>query len=1008
MSVVAGIFAPAVGVMDRLTFPKKIGLLGLIFALPMLALTLYLFDRLNESIVFTETEHAGVPLVAGARGVLPLVQAHRGTSQLYLNAATRDPALATKLDQIEAQADKALAALESADKQYGASFGTAKSLTEIHNDWNALKVVGKTMNAQENWTRHNALVDRLFAYVSQSADASNLTLDPELASYYVMDAVVNRLPAMAEYAARLRGMGSGIIKSGQIDQESYANLKVQRQLFERESKALDSGLQKAIQVTPAIKASMEAGKEAVVKAANQFNNEMLDKLVKGEVKKLDAADYFKAGSQVVDAAYALFDVGAQQLGRLLEQRVAADSRRKHLALYGTLATLVVLAYLFAGMLLAVRRGLNTIREATQRVAAGDATETVQFSGRDELRDVANAVNQMIATLRSFVQAQLDMALAHNETGVISHRMPDEKFTGAYRDMAANVNQMVGEHIAINAKFVDLVGQYSNGDFSSVMDDLPGEKKRISEAAEVVRLKMQQAEQDARETLKIKIALDNASVNIMVVDNTGTVQYLNDAANALMQTRESSLRNALPGFAAAKVRGSHFDALYQSGSQSGSMLANLCQAQRSEIQLGDLTFRIQTNAIVDTQGQRLGTVIEWLDRTVEVGMENEIADIVSAAASGDFSKRVAVQGKEGFFLELAHGMNQILQTNEIGLNEVVRVLGGLAQGDLTQDIDKEFSGTFAKLKDDANETNAKLAEIIGQIREAAEAINSAATEISTGNADLSQRTEEQASSLEETASSMEELTVTVKQNADNARQANQLANSASEIASKGGAVVGEVVSTMNSISESSKKIVDIISVIDGIAFQTNILALNAAVEAARAGEQGRGFAVVASEVRSLAQRSANAAKEIKGLISDSVQKVESGSALVNQAGQTMSEIVTSVKRVTDIMQDITNASVEQSSGIEQVNDAITQMDKVTQQNAALVEEAAAAAESMAEQSQRLARMVAIFRVKQGLPPAQPKPQRPALSSTKPNVLLKTAVKPPVLAPVGSGDDEWEEF
>jgi methyl-accepting chemotaxis protein len=239
---------------------------------------------------------------------------------------------------------------------------------------------------------------------------------------------------------------------------------------------------------------------------------------------------------------------------------------------------------------------------------------------------------------------------------------------------------------------------------------------------------------------------------------------------------------------------------------------------------------------------------------------------------------------------------------------------------------------------------------------------AAQQIAAGNTDLSQRTEEQASSLEETASSMEELTATVKQNADNAKQANQLAGSASEVTVKGGSVVSQVVTTMSSITESSKKIVDIISVIDGIAFQTNILALNAAVEAARAGEQGRGFAVVASEVRNLAQRSAAAAKEIKTLIGDSVEKVELGSKLVASAGKTMDDIVSSVKRVTDIMSEITAASQEQSAGIEQVNQAITQMDQVTQQNAALVEQAAAAAESMKDQTVKMSQAVGVFKLK----------------------------------------------
>jgi methyl-accepting chemotaxis protein len=356
----------------------------------------------------------------------------------------------------------------------------------------------------------------------------------------------------------------------------------------------------------------------------------------------------------------------------------------------------------------------------------------------------------------------------------------------------------------------------------------------------------------------------------------------------------------------------------------------------------------------------------------------------------------------------------MQTSQTGLDEVARVLGALAHGDLTQKITNDYAGTFGRLKDDSNLTVEQLSAIVTRIKESAELIETASREISQGNADLSQRTEEQASSLEETASSMEELTATVKENAENARQANQLAAGASEVAVRGGAVVGEVVATMNGISAASRKIADIIGVIDGIAFQTNILALNAAVEAARAGEQGRGFAVVASEVRNLAQRSAAAAKEIKALIEDSVGKVDAGSKLVDEAGRTMGEIVTSVKRVTDIMAEITAASQEQSGGIEQVNTAITQMDEVTQQNAALVEEAAAAAESMQEQAQGLVAAVATFRLEQGAQaPANPRmakvtplPAKAERSGFKPEA--PSGRKPlPRTKAVGT-HDEWQEF
>ncbi|MFC0350199.1 methyl-accepting chemotaxis protein [Undibacterium danionis] len=347
-----------------------------------------------------------------------------------------------------------------------------------------------------------------------------------------------------------------------------------------------------------------------------------------------------------------------------------------------------------------------------------------------------------------------------------------------------------------------------------------------------------------------------------------------------------------------------------------------------------------------------------------------------------------------------------------LKSAVELAQSIAAGDLTQTVEAESTCETGQLIRALSEMNTSLLTVVSEVRAGTEQINSAAIEIANGNLDLSSRTEEQASSLEETASSMEEITSTVKHNSDNARQANILSQTATSIAEKGGSVVSEVVSTMTSINESSKKIVDIISVIDGIAFQTNILALNAAVEAARAGEQGRGFAVVASEVRSLAQRSASAAKEIKELINDSVEKVGQGTRLVDSAGSTMQEVVDSVKRVSDIISEITAAGQEQTSGIEQINQAIIQMDSVTQQNSALVEEAAAAAATLQEQSANLVQVVSVFKLDQNAytPPkaAVRTNSRPVAQKAPPKKSGQPARLKAEPTTSSASADAWEEF
>ena len=347
----------------------------------------------------------------------------------------------------------------------------------------------------------------------------------------------------------------------------------------------------------------------------------------------------------------------------------------------------------------------------------------------------------------------------------------------------------------------------------------------------------------------------------------------------------------------------------------------------------------------------------------VDLQDAASVELSTTAENSASKLVGVLTAVGAVVLLAGVAFSMILTRSITrpLSEAVEIAQRVASGELSHREAATGSDEISELLNALKEMNDNLFKIVSEVRQGTDAIAIASSEISTGNADLSSRTETQAGALEETASSMEEITATVRHNADNARQANGLVTSASQFAIQGGEEVGKVVDTMNSIKESSRKIVDIISVIDGIAFQTNILALNAAVEAARAGEQGRGFAVVASEVRNLAQRSASAAKEIKNLIGDSVEKVDSGSKLVDAAGKTMKEIVTSVKHVADIMSEITAAGLEQSTGIEEVNRAITQMDEMTQQNAALVEQAAAAAESMEEQAENLARVVSAFKL-----------------------------------------------
>jgi len=932
-STAGALWSVGTRLMARLNFANKALLITACFLLPIGVLAFLFLSASAAERSFTVKETQGV---AYLRALIPVMQAAQDVRAMQDRVQAGEAVAQADQDAGLARLKNRMDSMVPVDASLGAALQTGKLFEQLQKGVTS-QLDTSTKTATSGSAPAVAAALKLASFVGNS---SNLILDPEVASFHLARAVVLESAELIVATSQTRRLASELITRREESRLLALTDRLTRVQIgvDRISAAYQEAFENDNTLKDAIKsdASLQSLRD-LLKTTN--DNVILEK------DNLSASSYYKEASERLGELYALTDRTLASIDTLLGKRL---QRIDSALLWSALAvalSLLLAGYLFYSFFLVTRGGLNLIRQHLQEIAEGALQHAPPMpSGSDETAQVMQSLIAMHTVLTRFQSGQLEMA-RQQDAGAIDHVIPVNQLPGEYAAMAQAINDLARAQNNVTFQLVGLLEQYASGSFEQEMPVLPGQKLRISEVANAARLKMRAAAEAAIVNLQVVNALNKASTNVMIADPQNIILFMNDAMRNMMQRNETELRRALPQFDASQLIGQNIDRFHKNPSLQHNLLANLNGTHRTQIQVGPLHFALAASPIFDQQAQRIGTVVEWYDRTLEVAVESELATAVQAAARGDFTQKIAMEGKTGIYATLASSMNELMQASEVGLGDMAKMLQAFSRGDLSYRIQQDYQGLFGQLKDAGNQTAEQLGRVIAEVREAADALTGAANQVSSTAQSLSQAASEQAASVEQTSSSIDHMSASITQNSDNARVTDGMATKATREARDGGAAVTQTVQAMKQIAAK-------IGIVDDIAYQTNLLALNAAIEAARAGEHGRGFAVVAAEVRKLAERSQDAAREIGELATSSVSTAE-------HAGQLLDEIVPSIRKTSELVQEITAASTEQSESVGQIGSAMGQLNKATQQNAAASEQLAATAQELSSQAAQLQHSIAFF-------------------------------------------------